>query len=366
MSLPYTKSETKEYFREVFGGGGFETVFTPSYDPFTLELDEKGIRHDIQHMAKIRKLKGFLLAPFCGSVEEFKEIMRIVGDEAHKQKLSGAVCIEPCVSPPNPWIGDSAASLKAVVDLIKYWEECGGESVFGLMPGNFYPETEEDIYKHIKRVADQIEMGINIQIHSHHMHYFQNLNPPEWISTKTLVKMADIPQVFALKIGTAPLTPEGSYVKDVEIFKYLGKKILCYQPRETHWPVMIQFYGQDCFMGHWLPTLMQTPDYTPLADYTELALNGDMEKAWEIYWSLHDIRSLMDHLWAPPMGIGIYPVAHLKYWEGLVGMTGGPLKLRPTPHLHAHEKEQIKTIIKKHGILKASPERIKYLDKVCT
>ena len=92
----------------------------------------------------------------------------------------------------------------------------------------------------------------------------------------------------------------------------------------------------------------------------QAALNGDFDKAWEIYWSLQPMRDLWWSVHAHPFHMGIHPFSHWKYWEGLVGMTGGPLR-QVTPLVHHDVRDQSKALWRHYGILRGD---VAYQDAV--
>ena len=81
MALEFTKSEAKEWARKNYHG--LDGTIAPSFTPDLSELDEEGIRWDVQH--NIRKgMFSVLCETMIGvmSFEERKRFMEIVCDEA--------------------------------------------------------------------------------------------------------------------------------------------------------------------------------------------------------------------------------------------------------------------------------------------
>ena len=120
-------------------------------------------------------------------------------------------------------------------------------------------------------------------------------------------------------------------------------------PFESNWIPLIEL-GMECFLGNSLLHYWQTEDAHPVYDYVQAAMQGNFEKAWNIYWSLQPLRDLWMSVHMEPFHMGIHPFSHWKYWEGLVGMTGGPMR-QITPLVHHDVREYSKGLWKQYGIL---------------
>ena len=128
--MEFTKSEAKKWAKQHLKG--LEATILPSYTPDMEELDEEGIRWDVNHLAK----QGFS-AVFCSvetqgmTFEERKKFVEIVNHEA-KGKIHVSVAI----------VRDT---IKQGMELLKHHEKCGGTLALIYFPPQYYPETSEEI-----------------------------------------------------------------------------------------------------------------------------------------------------------------------------------------------------------------------------
>lgn len=348
--LPYAKTDAKEYFRAKLGGGGMETVLLPSYKPETLELDEEGIRNDIRHVARLPGIRSFVMVAAPHDLEEMRRLMEISADEAKKVGLSAGIFINEPEGGPQLEIGTRLDSkMKNTVRIIKEWEEMGGEIFFFGYPLNFRPKSETEVVEFTRRIANQVDMAFILYVTRHHKWDL----PGGTVSPKTVAEMAGISNAVAIKHSP------GDLAHTLQTLKLCGKQILVSDPFEAHWiPAMES--GMECILGNCIVHLWQTEKVHPLFDYVQAAMRGDFQQAWEIYWRLQPMRDLWWSVHAEPFHMGLHPFSHWKYWEGLVGMTGGPLR-QVAPLVHHEVREQSKALWQHYGILSGD---IAYQDAV--
>ncbi|MBI4445836.1 MAG: hypothetical protein HY645_07985 [Acidobacteria bacterium] len=345
--LPYRRSEAKEFFREKFAGGGLETVLLPSYKAETLELDEEGIRSDIRRISRIPGIRGFAMACLSHDLEEMREIMRIAGDEAGKVGLVASVFINEPLAGPQIDAGEPLSSTfcNTTVRMIKEWENLGGHWFFFGYPFNFRPKTENEVYEFTKKLADQVDMAFNLYITRH----YNWETPGGTVSPQTVARMAEIPTAAAIKHSPFDMA------HNTLTFKLCGKRILVSEPFESWWLPCIANLGMTCVIGNPVCHQWQNEEIHPLTNYVRAAVKGDLEKAWEIYWGLQPLRDLWWSVHAQTFAMGIYPMAHWKYWDGLVGMTGGPLRM-PYPMVRSDVKVLSKALWGQYGLLRGDPD----------
>jgi hypothetical protein len=83
---------------------------------------------------------------------------------------------------------------------------------------------------------------------------------------------------------------------------------------------------------------LQTPDYTPLRDYTDLIMAGKWEAGLAKYNEMEPGRQLFNDFFWPNYRNGVYVVAFWKYWFELKGVISGH-KVR-TPLLNMTKEEE--------------------------
>jgi len=348
--LPYAKSDAKDYFRQKLGGGGMETVLLPSYKPETLELDEQGVRNDIRRVAKIPGIRSFVMVAAPSDLKEMRRLMEISADEANKVGLAAGIFVNEPEGGPQLELGSRLdAGLKNTVRVIREWEEMGGQIVFFGYPLNFRPKSEAEVVEFTRCVADQVDIAFMLYCTRHHKWDL----PGGTISPRTVAELARLPNAVAIK--HAP----GDMAHTAQTLKLCGDRILVGDPFEANWIPAIKM-GMECIVGNCIIHMWQTEDFHPLYDYVQAALNGDFDKAWEIYWSLQPMRDLWWSVHAHPFHMGIHPFSHWKYWEGLIGMTGGPMR-QVTPLVHHDVRDASKALWRHYGILRGD---VAYQDAV--
>lgn len=338
--LPYSKSDAKDYFRQKLGGGGMETVLLPSYKPDTMELDEEGVRNDIRRVARIPGIKAFIMVAHPSDLKECHKLMEISADEAKKVGLSAGIFVNEPEGGPQLEVGCRLdAGLKNTVHLIKEWEEMGGEIFFFGYPMNFRPTSEREVIDFTRKLAGQVDMAFMLYVTRHH----------NWsltagtVSPQCVAEMSKIPNAVAIKHSP------GDMAHSAQTIKLCGDRIMLGDPFESNWIPLIEL-GMECFLGNSLLHYWQTEDVHPVYDYVQAAMQGNFEEAWNIYWSLQPLRDLWMSVHMPPFHMGLHPFSHWKYWEGLVGMTGGPMR-QITPLVHHDVREYSKALWKQYGIL---------------
>lgn len=338
--LPYSKSDAKDYFRQKLGGGGMETVLLPSYKPDTMALDEEGVRNDIRRVARIPGIKAFIMVAHPSDLKECHRLMEISADEAKKVGLSAGIFVNEPEGGPQLELGYRLdANLENTVRLIKQWEEMGGEIFFFGYPMNFRPTSESQVIDFTRKLAGQVDMAFMLYVTRHHN---WNLTAGT-VSPQCVAEMSKIPTAVAIKHSP------GDMAHSAQTIKLCGDRIMIGDPFESNWIPLIEL-GMECFLGNSLLHYWQTEDAHPVYDYVQAAMQGNFEKAWNIYWSLQPLRDLWMSVHMEPFHMGIHPFSHWKYWEGLVGMTGGPMR-QITPLVHHDVREYSKGLWKQYGIL---------------
>jgi len=109
--MEFTKSEAKQWAKENLKG--LEAVIFPSFSPDLQELDEEGIRYDVQHLIE----NGFfsiLCAPeACGmTFEERKKFVEIVCDEARGKIHTSVAVLQDTVEQD--------------IEMLQHYEKAGG------------------------------------------------------------------------------------------------------------------------------------------------------------------------------------------------------------------------------------------------
>jgi 4-hydroxy-tetrahydrodipicolinate synthase len=99
------------------------------------------------------------------------------------------------------------------------------------------------------------------------------------------------------------------------------------------------------------PFLIQVPGYTPMRDYTELALAGDLAGAKAIRDGIEPLRAVHERwIREPWLKHHIMPIAQIKAWCDMIGMVGGAVR-PPLLPLSSAEIAAMRTDLEQVGLL---------------
>jgi 4-hydroxy-tetrahydrodipicolinate synthase len=306
--MDYTKKEAKAYARKNMRGlwGSIPYPFRKD-----MELDEKGLVSDLQYYIETIKIDGFYMGGIINefwalTVEERKRAQELLIREA-KGKI-GTITMT------------GHTSVKAAIELTKHAERAGADYVAVMNP-YYAARTPELIYEYYRAIASEVDIGILI------------LNSPTSgyiLSPQQVAKLAEIDNICAIKNDAA-------FEHTTEIRRLAGDMIVVSDPNEDNWLINRSFNKQQVFMASPSPHLMQWANHMPIVDYTKAADAGDMETAKRIAATLNPLRALARKWIWTPWATGALPMARLKYWQKLMGLTGG--YVRP-PLLEMNEAEK--------------------------
>lgn len=310
----YSKSEAKDYARQTLRG-----VFSAFCMPETADgqIDEAGLRHDIRHYVDVIKAAGLYIHGFYGNywlltVAERKRVMEIVADENAGRLPIVCRCAHQ--------------SLRDTLDLIQH-AEANGADFISLVGPAFGGLTEPMIYEYFERVAASTNLGISV---------FNTPQAGYVISPQLMARLADIPNVCALKNGVR----EPGHTDEVR--RLAGDRIVVVDPYEEHFLDSMTNHGQQVIYTG-TNYMYDSAAATPMRDYVQAGLNGDVARAAELYAKMQPIRDLHEQ-WVlePWRRHALCPVSTIKYWGSELGLTGGPVRppLQAFPAAAAAELRQ--------------------------
>ena len=335
--MEYTKKDAKDWAKEKFRG--LENGLLPSFTPDLSDIDEKGIRWDVQ--TSIRH--GFfatLIGPDCGTtIEELKRMIEIVVDEARGKIMVGLWAMFD--------------SFEVTIDMLKFCEDAGVDNALLALPHNFIPKTEDEIYLRYKEMIESTNLAINL--YPTHKYNFGRFHPSTF-NPQICNKLADIDNVVGMKIGV--IEPPG-YTFDC--FRLFGDKILVSNPLESMLPLLVSEFGQQWGAG-FKYEMYQTPEDQRYVKCFNLMVDGEWDDAMEIYYSFAPIRGVLA---AMMQGIfwGTYAYTHWKYQQWLTGGNGGLTRL-PDFKMYEHEKIGFRSALKAIGISPREPDEEFYVGRV--
>lgn len=323
--MRYSKGEAKSWAREKLTG-----QWTTMVTPFTLddEMDENGLAKNIEHVISLgTKGLGFSwnMGEFWSlTPAERISLLEIVPRMIGKRALKAFQVTDTC--------------LKDVIYYCSKLEDNDYDLAI-LAPPYMMCRTEEQVIDWTSRVAASTNIGIAFY------------NSPQFgitLSAKSLSKLADIPNVVAIK--------EASFNMQLSIDTHLevGKKVVVSTPDEEifFYEPHYGFHQQVMFANtsDWRFDSKVRHDYV---SYIELATRGELERAAELYKKIWPLKQVSRRWWARVAGRtgGALPVQMVKYWGELMGMSGGHVR-QPLLPLTSEEKAGLRQDLGKIGLIR--------------
>lgn len=328
------KKHLKEWGKEHMKG--VENTIFPSFTPDMSQLDEEGIRWDVQQSIK----HGFfstLVATETGlTFEEAKRFVEIVADEAQGKILVSTTLLKD--------------SLEKNREMLAHAEKVGCHAVLMGYPPNYYPKSEDEVYNLTAELCDQTNLAV-ILYPSPHFN-FQRLHHSGY-NPKLLARMAEFDNVVGAKIGEPGLA--------ADCLRLFGDKVLINCPVERMLPLMVQLGAQ--WMGAGCYEVFQSPDNPYLVQYFQLLREGKWDEGMDIYWMLTPARVVFEQQFQPTAMLGTYNWTMQKYYQWCVGGNGGFTR-QPAMKPHQHEMEQTKWAFRMIGIDPREPDEEFYVGRV--
>jgi 4-hydroxy-tetrahydrodipicolinate synthase len=337
VALEFTKSEAKAWARKNYKG--LDGTIPPSFTPDLSELDEEGIRWDVQH--NIRKgmfsvLCETSMAPM--TFEERKRFMEIVCDEA-KGKILVSV---------TTGIDD----VEQDIELLRHFEKVGGTHTLFGYPGNFYAKSEEDVYQLTKKICDSVNLCVDFwpkPIFDFGRFHMSHFNP------ELVARIAEIPNVVGAKIYIAD-----GFGKMAQVHHLVGDQILQQSGEPEEWCITIPKYHQQwAGPGKYVIYDDENTEDTRIVRLFNLFVQGEFDKAMELYWELAPI-----HMSA--MKVALYQgggFVGIKYLDWLAGGNGGMLR-QPGNRLPQRAKDAMRGGLKAIGVTPREDDDEFYVGRV--
>jgi 4-hydroxy-tetrahydrodipicolinate synthase len=304
--MKYKKHEAKEYSRENMKG-----IWAAALNPMTpdFEIDEKGLRSNIDHWIDDLKIQGFFIA---GKQGEFFSM------SLQERKRNFDIAIEACNDRAGTIMSCSDQNFNTVIELARHAQNAGADYIVVHAPIlHFIHDRDDTIFNYYKEICDRVDIGIAMWSHPDSGYI---------MSPELCNRIADLPNIKAIKYSV----PQELYTQLTEL---AGDKIIVSTASEDEWFDNIVNLNWQLYLCSSPPYLMQTKNDLRMHEYTELALAGEIAKARSIRDSLEPVRRALKE--TRPGG---KPQAHQKYWQELLGQAGGPVR-SPLLQLNDNEKE---------------------------
>ena len=304
--MKYTKNEAKEYAREMMRG-----IWAAALNPFEADgtLNEKGLRSNIRHWIDDLQIRGLFIA---GKQGEFWAM------SLEERKRNMTLAAEECAGKAATIMSISDQNVNTVVELGLHAQACGADYVVVHAPMlSFCHDRDAVLYNYYKYICDRLDIGIAMWSHPDSGYLME----PE-----TCAQIADLPNIVAIKYSV----PRDMYVQLTEL---VGTKIHVSTSAEDDWLNNIEELNWKLYLCSSPPYQLQTKNDMRMHEYTELAFAGKFDAARKVRDSLNPVRDAIKS--TKPGG---KPTAHGKYWQHLLGQTGGHVR-HPMLELTETEKD---------------------------
>jgi 4-hydroxy-tetrahydrodipicolinate synthase len=276
-----------------------------------LSLDEDGFRRNMEHWITDLGIDGFFVAGkqgefFSMSVDERKRCFDLAVEAAGGRAQTIMSC--------------SDQNMDVVIDLARHAQSCGADYIVVHAPIlHFHKAQDETLAAYYEAIASKVDIGIALWSHP---------DSGYLMSPALCNRLADLETVVAIKYSV----PRPMYA---ELTRLAGDRIIVSTASEEEWLDNVLELGWRLYLCSSPPYLIQTARDRRMRRYTDLALAGKADEARAVRDSLNPVRAALRDTRPAEK-----PHAHQKYWQDLLGQTGG--RVRP-PLLGLTEAEMART-----------------------
>jgi len=300
------------------------------------EVDEKAIRVSVKHVANALKgidavflTTGSTAEFYAMTDEECKKIIKTVIEEVNGEY--------PVIT------GTARAGTKWTIEMSQYAQDAGADGVMIISP-YYNPVTQEGLYRHYKKIAESIDIGIMI--------YNNPVISKLWIPPELMARLSKIENVVALKENTA----------DALKYYWMQKAI---DPEDM---VIICGIGQLMFPFEAIygcpGFVTELANFAPhiAVDFYKAAMKRDFDKLTELTDKIAPYHQFINKL---AQKRGVLPTILSQYMSGsvlpfyqsiikeamsLIGLPGGKVR-EPMENLTAQEKEMLREVLENMDVL---------------
>lgn len=320
--MHYERSEAKAYAREHMAG--LWAAITYPFDSNN-EIDEAGLRSNIDYMVENQLVDGL----FCGHfMSEFWSLT------LEERKRAAEITVDQIDHRVPVVVQTGHHALKETLGLTKHAAEIGAEFIAIGNPYFLY-KNDDAIVDYFMAIADASDLGILVSNTS-----YTGIS----LSPEVVNRLADHEMIVAVK-NPQPLA------HTMETLRLAGDRVIVSDPDEGNLFMLMAHFGFTLYTSSPAPYLCQRPGYTPIRNYMQLVRDGKLAEASELSYSLEPIRRAYRKWFeAPWHQRGELPIAYVKVWSELMGMTGGPVRQPLTP-LTDSERAGLLTELKSLGLV---------------
>lgn len=289
------------------------------------DIDERALVDDVTRLSDVLQVDGVFCTGVMGefwalTVAERRRTVELIV-EASKGRF-----------PVLAHTGSHCA--RETIELTNHAAAVGADFVVIINP--YYPAaSEEGLQRWFMQVLDSVDIGVWL---------FDTSYSGTSLPLALIDRLADVENVCGIKVGH-------DHTRYLETLDLVGDRVLVCEPNETTWLENMRDHGQTVFMSSAAPFLYQSAAWQPMREYTELALNGDFDKATEVSATLDPVRELgIKWLHGQWTRNRVNPVPAIKDWAGLLGMSGGAVRVPLSP-LTTAQHEELRHDLERAGLV---------------
>ncbi|PVA11590.1 dihydrodipicolinate synthase family protein [Pelagivirga sediminicola] len=303
--MKYAKNEAKEHARAHMRG-----IWAAALNPFLPDgaLDEAGLRRNIRHWIDDLDIKGLFIA---GKQGEFFSM------SVPERKRNFEIAVDECGGRAGTIMSVSDQNFDTVLELARHAQDCGADYIVVHAPVlHFVSDPDEIVFNYYKAICDAVDIGIAMWSHP---------DSGYLMSPELCARISDLPNIVAIKYSV----PREMYVR---LTHMVGDKIHVSTASEVEWLDNIEELNWRLYLCSSPPYQLQTASDRRMDEYTRLAFDGKFEEARRVSRSLDPVREAIRSTKPADK-----PQAHGKYWQELLGQTGGSVRF-PMLELTNEEK----------------------------
>ena len=293
-----SKKEAKDWAREhVKGLWGLH--WTPYNEDYS--VDEDGLRRHMKLVVE-QELDGICVGGLLAEMWYLTTEERLRIGEIVQEEAAGRV--------PTAFIATDH-SIAKTLELVRAAQDMGSDMAFVQVPYE-HAKSSEAMYRFVEYINDNSDIALAI---------YDTPHSGRVMGPELLNEVTKIEGVCAVKHGP-------DFAEFVRSSQLVGDRAVVSFPFEAWWPAQMQLLGTRAFFSSTTPHLFQSPSWQPIREYTNLALNGEWDKAYELFYSLQPLRDLWTELYRVYHEDNRHPIAEVKYWVYAQGMIDSP-RVRP-------------------------------------
>lgn len=316
--MQYGRKDAKAHSRATMKG-----IWAAALMPFKADgsMDEAGFRSNMEHWITDLGIDGFFIA---GKQGEFFSM------SVEERKRCFDLAVEICAGRAQTIMSCSDQNMDTVIDLAKHAQSCGADYIVVHAPIlHFFKAQDETLLNYYRIIADKVDIGMALWSHP---------DSGYLMSPALCNQLADIETVVAIKYSV----PREMYA---ELTRLAGDRILVSTASEEEWLDNIEELGWQLYLCSSPPYLLQTKADRRMRDYTDLAFAGKFAEARRVRDSLEPVRHALRSTRPAEK-----PHSHQKYWQSLLGQTGGYVR-PPLLELTEDEKKVTRAAFESCGLV---------------